>query len=73
MSDLLAYFGSASGGELVTIGNFLAAIRYQLTAWPALPAASARPGRQPQPEISAQLQNPRPKEALAGIKGQLPG
>lgn len=38
----------------------------------ALPAASARPGRQPQPEISVQLQNPRPKEALGGIKGQLP-
>jgi hypothetical protein len=72
VSGLLAYFWIGVGDELVTIGNFLAAIRYLLTAWPTLPAASARPGRQPQPEISAQLQNPQPKEALVSIKGQLP-
>ncbi len=47
VSDPLAYFRSALGDELVTIGNFLAAIRYQLTAWPTLPAALDVPAASP--------------------------
>src|ERR1700735_4581382 len=71
MSDLLAYLARLRG-RAGYYWQFLGCYSLPADRLADHPAASAWPGSQPQPEISAQLQNPRPKEALAGIKGQLP-
>ena len=62
-------FGSASGDELVTIGNFLAAIRYQLTAWPlsSLPLHGPAASRSLKSRLNYKILGP--KNLLRVLKG----